>query len=242
VPLKAILAMNNIPEKPGTYAVIQSCTLLNGLEPEARERLAERSFMAYAEKGEIIWMSGAPSDYSGIVGVGFVKMTKSSPNGQEVAVELLGPGQAFGLLASIEGRAFPLSATAVTNTWYLKLPTREMITIYNTSLAFKDAIIRSLGPRLRRAHEMMSRLSSGKVEERLAAVLFILADSYGREMPRGVEIEVPLTRHDLSEMAGTTTESTIRVLSRWQKEGIIATERHVITILQPEELQALLEG
>jgi CRP-like cAMP-binding protein len=241
MPLKtAMIDGTAIPERPSNISVVQACSLLNALEPHAIEHLAERSFMAYAEKGEMIWMAGSPAEFCAVLGTGFVKMSKSTPHGQEVAVELLGPGQAFGLMAAIEGRSFPLSATAVTNSWYLKIPTRELNAIYQVSSLLKDRIIRSLGPRIRKAHDMMTRLSSARVEERLAAILFILADSYGRETRRGIELAVPLTRSDLSEMAGTTTESTIRVLSRWQKEGLVSTENKVITIRNADGLQEVL--
>lgn len=225
-----------IPERPSKHNVIEACTLLNSLKVELREELVERSFLAYAEKGELIWLAGAPADFSAIVATGFVKMTKSSAQGADVAMELLGPGQAFGLMASIEGRDFPLNASAVTNTWYLKIPTREIKAIYDSSVEFKDQIVRAIGPRLRKAHEMMVRLSSGRVEERLAAVLFILADSYGKSDERGVHLQVPLTRQDLSEMAGTTVETTIRIMSRWQKEHIVTTDNQSITIHDQDAL------
>lgn len=238
----SLVGMSTVPDRPSNQAVIQACTLLNSLDEEDRARLIACSHMAYAERGETIWIAGTPSEFSAVVGVGFVKMTRSSPHGTEVAVELLGPGQCFGLMAAIEGREFPLSATAVTNTWYLKLPTREVQAIYAASDTLKDQIVRSIGPRLRRAHEMMSRLSSGSVDERIAAVLFILAASYGRPGDGGLKIEVPLTRSDISEMAGTTTETTIRVMSRWQKEGLVSTERHVITIVDEVGLSRVLRA
>lgn len=234
--------MGIVPDRPSNHAVIQACTLLNGLDEADRERLIECSHMAYAERGETIWIAGQPSEFSAVVGLGFVKMTRSSPHGAEVAVELLGPGQCFGLMAAIEGREFPLTATAVTNCWYLKLPTREVQAIYSASEAMKDQIVRSIGPRLRRAHEMMSRLSSCSVEERIAAVLFILASSYGKPVSSGLTIEVPLTRSDISEMAGTTTETTIRVMSRWQKQGLVTTDRHVVTIRDELGLSRILRA
>ena len=243
MPLNGNLScVSALPERPSNDAVLHSCSLLNALEPEASQRLTDVSHMAYAERGETIWLAGAKSEFSGVVGVGFVKMTKSTPQGTEMAVELLGPGQAFGLMAAIEGRDYPLSAIAVTHTWYLKLPNREVQSIYGASSAMKDQIVRHIGPRLRKAHDMMSRLSSGKVEERIAAVLYILADSYGHDTDAGVELDVPLTRTDISEMAGTTTETTIRVLSRWQKDGIVSTDRHVITIRDQEALSDVLLG
>lgn len=244
MPIKAgiPLVAGALPERPSNLSVIEACRLLDALTPAARDTLAAKSFMAYADKGEMIWMAGAPAEFCSVVGIGFVKMSKSTPHGQEVAIELLGPGQAFGLMAAIEGREFPLSATAVTNCWYLKIPTREMLSLYVDSAALKDRIVRSIGPRLRKAHDMVARMSSSRVEERIAAILFILADSYGCETNGGIELEVPLTRQDISEMAGTTAETTIRVLSKWQKDGLVSTARQHITILRPDELANVLQG
>lgn len=196
--------------------------------------------MAFADRGEMIWMAGAPSDFSAIVASGFVKMTRTSPHGQEVAVELFGPGQAFGMLIAIEGRPFPLNATAVTSCWYLKIPTRALMPLYRESNAFKDQIIHTISPRLRQAHTMMSRLSSGSVEERIAAVLLMLADNYGVHKGDRARLTVPLTRQEIGEMAGTTVESTIRVMSKWQKEGILMTNRQVVTLQSVSRMEAIL--
>lgn len=231
----------DIPERPSNVAVVESCTLLNSLTASEREHLIKSTFMAYAERGETIWLSGSPSSFCAIVASGFVKMTRTTSSGQEVAMELLGPGQAFGLLAAIEGRPFPLSAIAVTHCWYLKIPTKTLMDVYNSSSPFKDQIVRTLGPRLRRAHSMMSRLSTGSAAERIAAVLFILADSYGQQLGKTVRLVVPLTRQEIGEMAGTTVETTIRVMSRWQKEGLVETDHHVVTILDTAKFENVLQ-
>ena len=229
-----------VPEKPSILSSLEACSLLNALSEQERGILADQCHMAYAERGEIIWLSGAPSLNFAIVGAGFVKMTRTTPQGAEVAIELLGPGQCLGLLVAIEGREFPLSAIAVTNTWYVKIPTRAFMDLYNKNINLRDHILRGLAPRLRKAHDMMARMSTGRVEQRIAAVLLILADSYGEPTKDGLRIAVPLTRQDLSEMAGTTVETSIRVMSRLQKEGIISTDKQLISILDADSLSESL--
>ena len=216
--------------------------MLNALTPEQRGELAEQSYMAYAERGELIWLEGGQPEFFAIVGIGFVKMTRSSAKGQEVAVEILGPGQCLGLLAALEKRPLPLSAIAVANTWYLKVPIPLFMRLYAASVAIRDQVLRTVTPRLRRAHDMMCRLCSGRVEERIAAVLFILADSYGTATEKGRRIDVPLTRQDLAEMAGTTVETTIRVLSRWRKDGVVSTEHQMLTLLDEDALVESVTG
>ncbi|MBS1717635.1 MAG: Crp/Fnr family transcriptional regulator [Armatimonadetes bacterium] len=240
MPDPVLTDFSSIPERPTKASVLQACTLLNPLTEAQREDLIESSFMAYAERGELIWHAGSPAEYAAIIGVGFIKMTKLNPSGQEMAVELLGPGQCLGLMVVLEGRSFPLSALAATHCWYMKASARNLIAAYQANDKLKDQVVRNLGPRLRRAHDMMSRLSSGKVEQRIAAILFILADSYGARNGHAINIQVPLTRQDIAEMAGTTTETSIRVLSKWQKEGVVATDKHLISILDEAKLTEVM--
>lgn len=244
MPIKAgiPLVAGPLPKRPTNLSVIKACRLLDALHPASRDALAAKSFMAYADKGEMIWMAGAPAEFCSVVGTGFVKMSKSTPNGQDVALQLLGPGQAFGLIASLEGREFPLSATAVTNCWYLKIPTREMLTLYLEYPALKDRIIRSIVPRVRQESDMMAHMCSGRVDERIAATLLILADTYGCKTRERIELDLPLTRQDITEIAGTTTEATIRLLCKWQGDGLVSTARQHVTILRPGELVNILQG
>ncbi len=233
--------MTDVPPQPSMLPVIQACSVMNSLTDDERLNLAEHSYMAFAERGEVVWIAGAPCEFFAIVGNGFVKMTRTTPQGAEVAVEFLGPGQCFGLLAALEGRNFPLSAVAVTHSWYVKVPTRVLLDLYKSSASLRDQMLRTLAPRLRKAHDMMARMSTGKVEQRIAAVLLILGESYGRTGKLGgVRLNVPLTRQDISEMAGTTVETCIRVMSKWQKAEVVTTEHQVITIRNLDALNAAL--
>lgn len=232
--------MNQFSSRPTNLSVIESCALLSPLDVAEKQRLAGESVAAHAKRGELIWLAGEQLAFVGVVAGGFVKMTKNSQQGSEIAVELLGPGQCIGVLAAIESRVLPLSAIAVTGVWYLKIPANAFLRVYSEHSAFKDQIVRSLGPRLRKAHDMMSRLSSGRVEERLAAVLVILMESYGERVGSHVRLTVPLTRQDIAEMAGTTVETAIRVMSRWQKAEILSTDRQIITVLREDLLDEAL--
>lgn len=227
---------------PSNIGVVEACKIFNVLGNEDQLRIAMDSRMTHVERGELIWAAGAPIQFVAVVGIGFVKMTKITAHGQEIAIELLGPGQCFGLLAAVEGHSYPLSAIAASSCWFLRIPTHVVLPIYDRNPLLKDSMLRRLGPRLRKAHDMMTRMSTGTVDERLAAVLIVLADSYGDRDSEGVHLQVPLTRQDLSEMAGTTVETTIRVMSRWQKQGVLRTDNRVIKILNEQKLEGLLNA
>lgn len=231
--------MNGDLERPSPRTVLASSTLLGSLAPEQIDALLEHSRLAQAGRGEVIWMDGSEASYFGIVGTGFVKMVRSSAGGQELTAEIMGPGQSFGLLGAIEGTGCPLSARAVSAVWYLRVPKTDFLALYGGNLPLRDHLIRRTTLRLRGAIDMMSRMASGRVEHRIAAVLIQLAESYGvAEEDGAMRLEVPLSRQDLAELAGTTVETTIRITSRWTKEGVLKASYRSLTI---QNLARLLE-
>lgn len=232
--------MRDLTDAPTKLQVLRASTLLNSLtEPEVGE-LASTSHMAFAERGSVIWLNGADIDFFGVVGIGFVKMMRSTAVGQDVTTELMGPGQVFGLLGVLDGTGCPQTAQAVCNTWYLKVNKREFLAVYRENTVLKEHLLRRTSQRLRGSFEMFARMSTGKVEQRIAAILFMLADSYGTDNGEGIVLEVPLTRQDIAEMAGTTVETTIRTLSSWQKQRIVETNHKQITILDQRVLKTYL--
>jgi len=223
-------------EIPTSREVLSSSTLLNSLTEKQISDLAVNSRVSYAEKGETIWLHGSSVEFFGVVASGFVKMSRSAPSGQDVTTELMGPGQVFGLLGTVDGSGCPQCAKAVTNTWYLKVRKCAFMPVYRENMVLKELLLRKTSLRLRVAYDMISHLSSGKVEQRIAVVLLLLAKSYGEDASGGIRLTVPLTRQDIAEIAGTTVETTIRVMSRWQKEGLVSTESQTISIRDLDEL------
>jgi CRP/FNR family transcriptional regulator len=167
-------------------------------------------------------------------------MVRGSADGTDVTIELMGPGQVFGLMGTISMAGCPLAAIAVTDLWYLRIAKRPMLQIYETSSALKDRLVRRMTLRLHGAMDLMAKMSSGRVDERIAAILFILAESYGERHGQALTLQVPLTRQEISEMAGTTVESCIRTMSRWQKEKLITTDHQVVTILDEAKFGLVL--
>jgi CRP/FNR family transcriptional regulator, nitrogen oxide reductase regulator len=226
--------------KPLVQSVLHSSTLLNACASADVDALASASRVVHADKGEVIWLSGDSVDFFGLAGSGFVKMVKGAPSGADVTVELMGPGQIFGMMGTIASTGCPLTAMAVTDLWYARIPKRMFLEIYERSPALKDRLIRRMTTRLHGAMDLMAKMSSGRVEERIAAILFVLSDSYGERHGNQLTLAVPLTRQDIAEMAGTTVESCIRTMSRWQKEGLVATDRQHITVLDEARLAHVL--
>jgi CRP-like cAMP-binding protein len=80
------------------------------------------------------------------------------------------------------------------------------------------------------------------VEARLAATLMRLADREGKRSRTGVELPYHLTRQSLADMAGTTVETAIRVVSRWLKDGLVVDDSGRLVLKKPDALRAMAQG
>jgi CRP-like cAMP-binding protein len=127
----------------------------------------------------------------------------------------------------------------------------------STALAWESTFLRKLAEKepslnlnlmeLMRVHieEMQARfreVATERVEQRLAQTLLRLAAQTGRREPDGrVTIDLPLTRQDLAEMIGTTLFSVSRLLSDWERRGLISAGRESVAILNPHGLVSIAE-
>jgi len=95
-------------------------------------------------------------------------------------------------------------------------------------------IISVLGGRLRDAQGRLRDLAGERVEQRLARTLLMLSVKLGSTLP--------FTRQEIADMAGTTTETAIRLMSNLKDRGIIRSTRGKVVILDETKLKLLSEG
>jgi CRP-like cAMP-binding protein len=95
-----------------------------------------------------------------------------------------------------------------------------------------------MSARLKEAHERIRQLSAHSVERRIAYTLLKLAEKFGEMQEVGLLIQVPLSRDDLAEMTGATTETASRVMSQFQKGGLIHSGRGWVAVTDQEGLEA----
>ena len=191
-----------------------------------------------------IFMEGDPSRWFYLVKSGHVKIVRHSKTGKDVVLELLGPGEVFGGVAVIEKRPYPAAAQATESTVVLKIPADPMIALAERHPVFIKEMALIIGRRLRAAHDSVKSLAVDPVEARLAAALLRLAEREGTRGKEGEGVTLPfhLTRQSLADMTGTTVETTIRILSRWLRDGLLADDGGRLVLADRPGLSALAEG
>lgn len=189
-----------------------------------------------------IFMEGAPADWFYLVRSGRVKILRAARGGKEVVLELLGPGEPFGGVAVIEQRPYPASAQTTEPSVVVKIPRAPIVALTQRHSSVIREMAMMIGRRLRAAHESVRSLAAGPVETRLAAVLLRLAERDGQRGPRGITLPYHLTRQSLADMTGTTVETTIRIVSRWQKDRLVRDDDGRLLLVDPGALRAIAEA
>ena len=66
-----------------------------------------------------------------------------------------------------------------------------------------------------------------------------MVNQSGRKTEEGIEIAFPVTRGDIAEMTGTTLHTVSRLLSAWERDGIVKSTRRHVTVTAPHRLVVL---
>ena len=205
-----------------------------------REMVAAATRERSVAAGKVLFSEGEPAEALWAVKEGMVHIIKFGPEGREIVLEVIPPGELFGAVAALESRAYPASAVAVepSHVWHLPASlARELCQKHPT---LRSAILDQVTGRLREAHDRLRSIALERVEQRLARMLVALAEKIGQR--RGEFTELHVSRQELADMIGTTVETTIRITSKWQQAGIISSSRHRIALTDPQSLQKIVKS
>ena len=221
---------------------LRSCAVFAGVPAREIEAIApvaqERAYRAR----EYVFTEGEPAAWFCVVRSGHVKILRTSREGKDVVLEWLGPGEPFGGVAVIERRPYPASAQATEPSTVLKIPQEPIVALAERHPSIIREMALMIGRRLRSAHDSMKSLAVDPVEARLAATLLRLAEREGTREGRAIRLPFHLTRQSLADMTGTTVETTIRIVSRWLRDGLVREEGTHLVLGDLAALRAIAEG
>ena len=187
-----------------------------------------------------IFHEGDPGDACYIVREGSARVTREHPDGRAITLATMGPGAIFGELAMLDGERRSASVEATESTELVALPASDMRKLIRGHPEMAEKLVVALTRRLREANERISRQSFQTVPSRVAGVLNqLLADEAVTPLVRdGVTIR--LRQADLAQLAGTSRESVSRFLATLERAGVVRVGRGLVTVLEPERLDAYI--
>jgi CRP/FNR family transcriptional regulator len=221
--------------------VIRSNPRFAGLSKNASEWLAHRFSRRMYEKKSPLFFEGEVCDRLLIIERGAIKVFKSLESGRELILNIFRSGESVGEVALIDRDVFPASAVAHEDSSILELKADHY---FELGTKFPEALfstIRDLTQRIRAMTQRVQELGSGSVDARLAQ-LFLSLSRAGTAQPTGfVQVPFYISRQELADMVGVRIETVIRVMSKWQREGVVLTKDNGFEIPSLKDLNAILE-
>lgn len=225
---------------PGVrLAMLAKVPLFAGLTGEELAEVDDRCRSLGFIAGEAIYLEGDPATRILVVATGAVKTIRPTIDGRETLLDLCGPGDFFGAVPALGEQTYPDSAWAVSGSCLLALSAEDYDAVMERFPSVAMATLKGVSRRLVAAQQAVHLLAGAPLEQRLAAVLLLLADKLGRRWEGAVLIDVPLGRDDLASMVGAATESVSRLLSGWRREGMIESGRRWVAVRDVAGLTAL---
>jgi CRP-like cAMP-binding protein len=192
--------------------------------------------------GEAIYYAGDPADALYVVAAGRVKLARHTLGGQDVLLDVLGPADFFGHLTPATGEGYPDTATALTAACVLRVGGDDFRSVLARFPSVALSLLDITARRLLESQELIRQLSADSAEQRVAHALLRLSEKLGEPSEVGTLIQMPLSREDLADMTGTTTETASRVMSHFQKQQLIQSGRQWVAITNADGLRALTEA
>lgn len=201
--------------------IIKQFNSLKNLTKEELIRISACRTSRTVKKGEIIFEEGVMLNGVFCVREGIGKLTKLSANGKDQTVTLIVKGELLGQRSIISGERTNLRATALNDMELCFIPKDEIMRALRENSEFTLDILKRMAIDLKEADNVIVNMAQKSVKQRLAEVLISIHKSFGTNADG--TLSILLSREDFASIVGTATESAIRVLSQFKKEGLIST-------------------
>jgi CRP/FNR family cyclic AMP-dependent transcriptional regulator len=209
---------------------------LESLTPDERAALEAIGRRRAFARGVALFREGDDAGAVYVLLAGWVKITVSGPEGREVLLGLRGAGELIGELSVLgdEGRSATVTAADAVETIVVAGAAFRAWAERHPRIAL--VLLRLSNERLFAADRRAIDFASFDVLGRVARRLSELAETTGREVPEGFEIEIPLTQEELASWTGASREAVSRALGTLRGLGWIAVERRRITVRDADAL------
>ena len=210
-----------------------------GLADEQRIALSRCTSVVECDADDQLFSEGDAAEGFFIIKRGRVKMRKISPTGHEVVIHIAGPPNMIGCRAlTSAGSTYPADAVCLEKVSALRFTRDRFLKAVSDAPDVFFGLLIDMNRRLKEIYTLQSALME-PVEQRIATLLL------HQSLPKDKELgdwqkyplqDVRLTKSVIGSIVGTSTETAIRILSRWRKAGYIKSERGSTRILKPEKI------
>ncbi|MCA9990669.1 MAG: Crp/Fnr family transcriptional regulator [Anaerolineales bacterium] len=216
--------------------ILTTCFLFQDLPPETCQDVLARGYQKRVDKGSYFFHQGEAALTMYVLHSGRVKLVQVTPAGEQVIVNYLGPGEGLGIIVALSHMTFPLSAEAIEPCLAIGWDQATMLQLMHQYPQLALNGLEMIGRRFARLQARNQDLATQQVEQRIARTLLRLVRQFGRRVPEGVLIDMPLSREDLAQMTGTNLYNVSRIMSKWEQAGLVSSGRMRVVLCKAHEM------
>lgn len=224
-----------------TRHTLTQFALLAELPTALSDQLLSHTRLRELRRGELLFTQGDRADSVYAVLSGQLRLMQHTLDGQDVALSVFAPGDMIGVIAVLEGEEYPGTCQASDDVRVMTIPGSVLNDLISQHAPMAMQVIQLLVHRLHEAHDHIRELASERVERRVARTVLRLVSKVGLKVENGIRIDMPLSRQDLAELSGTTLHTVSRILSDWQRAGLVDIGREQVTVTNPHALVLIAE-
>jgi len=217
--------------------VVRRAPLFEALDSDDAEALLTQMSPVRMERGDILFREGESGDSLYVIGEGKIKLGRSSSDGRENLVAILGPGEMFGELSLFDPGPRTMTATAVAETQLMGLGNDSLTGLLTGRPEVAKALLGALAKRLRRTNEHLADLVFTDVPGRVAKALLDLAERFGRPVDNGIMVSHDLTQEELAQLVGASRETVNKALADFATRGWLKLEARAVLLLDVDRLR-----
>lgn len=193
------------------------------------------------KRGQIIFYEGNRPFGIYCVTQGKIKLSKTTPDGKSYIVKIAKDGDLLGYRSFFTHEKYTATAEALEDATICFLDRSLFMDALRRYPQFALDILERMGQELKCAEEKARDLAYKSAQERMVEMLLTLKETYGEAQGDGsYRLQITLTREELANMLGITTETAVRNLTWLKEKGLISFDRKVMQLLDPERMQRLL--
>jgi CRP/FNR family cyclic AMP-dependent transcriptional regulator len=212
---------------------LENFNLRHILTLEERERIAGTVVMQHVSRKEILYFPTEASDNIYILKEGKVKIYRRAPDGKEIILNIINPGELFGELGIVGQQEREEVAEVLQDAVLCTITLKDMMELMQCMPSLNMEILKRLGTRVKKVQNRLESLICKNAEQRIRSLIKEAARDYGRIIagnPEQIEVKLGLTHADIAKLTGTCRQSVSSFFRHLEKQGIIKYDRRRIYI------------
>lgn len=216
---------------------LKRINLFKAMNAEEMMDLARRTAMKNYRKKEIIYLPGQPGQHIYLLKKGVVKISRLTPEGRELTLALLKPGEIFGELEVLGEKGGSTQAEAHSDVMICILNRNDLIGLMRSKPELGIRLSKIIGFRRQIIENRMENLIFRSVPQRLSSLFIELKDDFGEEQNGKLKINIPLTHEDVANLIGAARATVSETLTEFKNNGLIETSGKYFFIRDMESLK-----